>query len=251
MSCRWDTKAQDYLRRDGTPCRHDAYGDPTTHCTARRRCSTHIGPRDLTCPSCVGRVRRNLVRITDLMALMPAAAVEAERVDTEVMNLAAVAGDPVIDSWRRIERARVYGGLIGDPTDQHPATILGGWQQVLSEGYGHDLGHRVDLAASVAYLDRVLVRVAQDPQQDFPLLLRETTALRMRLESVLAVRPVPRRGLPCPWCDHPRRMIWIEGHVISADWWRCPSDREHWMTAAEYDEWAAARTATRRGGPRA
>lgn len=242
MSCRWDGDAKKYLRPDGDECTHDEYGDRTRHCTARRRCNAHVGPEELTCPACIGKVRTRLARVVELMALMPAAALEAERVDTEAMSLAAGSGDPVVLSWRRIDKARATGGVQADDSEEDPGVVLGRWQHMLSEDYDDDLGERVTLTSAVKYLDRVLVKVAQDPEQDFALLMGEVTGMCKRLERVLSVAPVKQTGLPCPWCETPRRMAWVEGAAEALDWWRCPDNREHWMGSADYNEWADART---------
>lgn len=251
MKCRWDREVEDYLT-DGEPCRVDDYGDPTKHCTARRTCSVHIGRDELTCPRCIGRCRADIAWVVNLTALMPVESL-SRGVNSEPTNLAGPAGDPVVLSWRRIDRARVTGGPIGDGIEETaPTEVLGVWQAMLSEDWGHDLPDRVTLATAAAYLDRNLARIANDPGQDFPLMAREIRRCRSYLEGVLRNGTRPERGAPCPACvdneDGAPRLVREYGHWCdaedcarfhyaddSADAWVCPKDRRHTWTVDEYE----------------
>jgi hypothetical protein len=107
VTCRWDSDAGDYLV-DGEPCRTDDYGDATKHCTARRTCSNHVGPGEITCAKCVGRSRMDLRRIVELAPLAMTQAI-AVGVESEAANLAGPAADlRVFEARRSISRAWIY-----------------------------------------------------------------------------------------------------------------------------------------------
>lgn len=110
-ACRWDRDAGDYLTPEGDPCRRDEYGDPTTHCTARRTCSQHVGRGELTCARCLGRVRQTIRKIAAYSPLLPTAAELEEYgrravqgVNSEAAWLAGPAADPESWMWHQIER---------------------------------------------------------------------------------------------------------------------------------------------------
>lgn len=267
MSCKWDSEAGDYLV-NGKPCRRDDYGDPTRHCTARRTCSVHIGRDELTCPRCIGRTRADIRWIENLAALMPIEAL-VQGVNSEAANIAGPAGDPLVLSWRRINHAQASGTLIGDGIEETaPTEVLGIWQAMLSEDYGHPLPDRITLITAAAYLDRNLTKVANDPEQDFPLLAREIRKSRTHLESVLHNSGRPERGAPCPectsetsglgprlvrkyphWCDdedctqqfhYSTVLDGLTGEArpdTSGDWWVCPRNRDHAWSHEDYARW--------------
>lgn len=278
--CRWDAEAHDYLTPEGDPCRHDDYGDPTHHCTARRSCSVHIGPDDLTCPRCVYRTRRNIAVIVELAPLAHPVAIEAARIDTEAMNLAGPAAD--IGSWiaRRIyqvkqldaalEAERITEGAyvkarnaMEDDDQHHPYTVLTRWASMLAEDYGHDLPRPLTTINAAAYLDRTLTRVAQDPHQDWRDLAEETRACRTHLEATLSVKKRTERGAPCPECTSPDRgvgprLVRHYGHwcpdpdceqmhydTDEADVWECPADWRHKWSHADYERWVEERNTGR------
>lgn len=252
MSCRWSSEAGDYLI-DGQPCRRDDYGDVTHHCTARRTCSVHIGAGDLTCPRCVGRTRSDIRWVQNLAALMLPEAL-SQGVASEAANIAGPAGDPLVLSWRRVSHARATSTLIGDGIEETaPTEVLGIWQAMLSEDYGHELPDRITLSSAAAYLDRNLTRIAQDPKQDFPLMAREIHKCRTHLESVLHNSSRPESGAPCPectsketglgprlvrnyphWCDDPDCTQQYHFATDEADVWVCPKVKDHWWTQQGY-----------------
>lgn len=216
MICRFDREAEDYLTDDDKPCRHDDYGDPTYHCTARRTCSQHIGPDDLTCARCVGRARVNLRRIPPLATLMPAAAIEAG-VDSEAASLAGPSTHPGAWGARRVAmRAHLaYWERSGkiteaqhlsaratmeDDDDLDPYLLLGRWDLMLREDYDQPSDKPITVNNAATYLDHVLGRVAQDSDQDFAQLARELRACRNHLETQLAILQMQHRGAPCPDC---------------------------------------------------
>lgn len=274
-TCRYDKTTADYLTPDGEPCRTDEYGDPTRHCTARRTCSMHVGHGELTCARCVGRTRTDLRQIVNLHAMMLPEAIQRGSVECEAASLAGPAADPVVTSWRRIDRARTTGGTIGDGTDEaDPTDLLGTWQLMLSEDYGHDLPDRITLATAAAYLERNLHHVAQDERQDFGLLRDELRRCRSHLEAVLRNSRTPERGAPCPectdeetgvgprlvreyghWCDDPECTRQFHHALIpdpetgemvpdtTGDHWVCPRDRDHSWPHEDYTRWIEERQA--------
>lgn len=276
MRCRWDPATGDYRYPDGEPCERDEWGDPSRHCTARRSCGIHIAPDELTCPRCVHRVRATIRRVVELAALMLSAALDTGRVDTEPAELAGPAADPrairdfrfYVDghATRQLHLGHIDGATyerilaaLPDDDERHPYGVLTRWQMMLAEDYGHELPARLTIAGAGAYLDRQLARIAQDPEQEFPLLARETGKVRSHLESVLRNDHRPERGAPCPedhadqkvhrlvreyphWCeeeDCPRQHYADSSH----DRWRCPADPEHWWTHKAYEDYLAERHA--------
>lgn len=256
MSCKWDREAGDYLV-DGEPCRVDDYGDPTKHCTARRTCSVHIGRDELTCPRCIGRTRADIRWIVNLAALMPTEAL-SRGVNSEPANLAGPAGDPLVNSWRRIDISRATGAPIGDGIEETaPTEVLGTWQWMLSEDYDHELPDRITLATAAAYLDRNLSSVANDPEQDWPLMAREIRRCRSHLEAALHNSRAPERGAPCPECagdDVFVRLVRQYAHYCDdpdcerfnyttddSDVWRCPRNPRHEWDLESYSRWVEER----------
>lgn len=260
MTCKYDRASGEYLI-DGEPCRRDDYGDPTRHCTAKRTCANHVGPGELTCARCLGRVRANLRRIPVVSQLMMLVAVE-DGVNSEAANLAGPAADPEAWSWRKIAARR--GGpwhlsLIEDDDEEHPYLVLGRWDMMIREDYGHPSDERVTIANAAAYLDRQLGRIAQDEEQDFPLFAREVRTCRNHLERVLRTAASRQRGAPCPDCTSPDdgvgpRLVREYGHWCededcerlhyaddTADRWVCPRNRAHEWTPKAYSDYVEER----------
>ena len=268
MNCRYDRQSEDYLV-DGEKCRHDEYGDPTNHCTARRTCANHIGQSEHTCARCIGRTRQDLRRIVELAPLMLAQAI-GTGVDGEAANLAGPGVDPRGWSERRMamlhhllaweaggritERQYVHArGMMEDDDDQHPYVVLTRWHLMFSEDYGHTLPTRMSVMDSGAYLERTLPRVAQDPEQDFRLFRDEIRKCRSHLEAVIRNGSGVERGAPCPMCEAPAPKLtrsyghWCEEDECerihyadeSGDRWTCPRDRGHWWSEEDYRRWVA------------
>lgn len=251
--CRWDADQDQYLRPDGDPCKRDAYGDPTRHCTMRR-CSNHVGPRELTCARCLGRTRSKLRRIPVVASLLPLIALEGG-VNSEAANLAGPAADPEAWSWRKIaaKQGRAWHvSLLEEDDELHPYSVLGRWDMMIREDYEHPSDQPVTVTNAAAYLDRQLGRIAQDDDQDFGLFASEIRKCLDHLERVLHTAMLKQRGVPCPDCTSEEtgvgpRLVrefghWCEAddcerlHYLdeSADVWRCPRDRDHWWTAEGY-----------------
>lgn len=254
--------------------RHDCT-DPTcrgcvrcpepAHCTARPNCSWHIAEGQLTCGRCLAAVRRDLRWIMALAALMPVAA-EYDGVQSEAAVLAGPTADPEAWAWRKVS-ARAgrawHISLIEDDDEHHPANVLGTWARMLTEDYGHEMPFAAALSWTGAYLDRNLHRVAQDDEQDFPLLRRELRKCRQHLEAVLHNDDRPERGAPCPECTSEDAGVgprltrryghWCEDEACERmhhgdttdDVWICPRNRDHSWSHEDYERWIAERRKVR------
>ena len=270
-NCRYDKDAKDYLLPDGEPCKVDDYGDPTTHCSAQRTCSQHVGRDELTCPRCIARVRGNLRKVASLSALMLAEAIDVG-VESAAANLAGPGGDYAIFSARRMIAKRwifehlpeakweqAMTNLLDDDDDRHPYSVLTRWQMMLSEDWGHDLPARMSITGAAGYLERNLARLANDPEQDWPLFAAEVRKVHSHMEAVLHNDTRPERGAPCPDCradGHVVRLHRVYGHWCegpdcmrfhhadtSDDRWVCSRNREHVWTHAAYSNYLEERGA--------
>jgi hypothetical protein len=264
VTCKWDSEAQDYLTPDGDKCRHDEYGDPTKHCTARRTCSMHVGPEELTCARCVGRTRMDLRQIAQRSTELLDEAIEVG-VNSEAANLAGPATDAEAWSWHKVsaKQGRIWHvSLVEDDDEHHPVTVTAVWCRMLAEDYGLDCPDLSNLAGNVAYLERLLGRVAQDPEQDFPLMAREIRKCRAHLESVLRDSLSPERGAPCPtcakvgvfvrlareyshWCTDEECTQPFHSTTDDFDVWICPRNKDHWWNPQGYADMLEERQAER------
>jgi hypothetical protein len=272
MKCKYDRESNEYLI-DGERCRVDEDGQPTKHCGARLTCSNHVARHELTCSRCIGRARSDIRQIAALSTLMLPAAID-DGVTSQAADLAGPAADP-----RAVSAIRVYvqghagsflrRGKISEETydkiltalpdedEWHPYSVLTRWQMMLSEDYGHPLPPRLTLATAAAYLERNLHLIAQDPEQDFPLLARELRRVRSRLESALHNSQRAERGEPCPDCKdegHVVRMVREYGHWCteedctklhyiddSGDTWKCPRNSKHDRDQHDYESYIEER----------
>jgi hypothetical protein len=258
--CHYNPETRDYHHDDGTPCRHDPAGKPTRHCTARRTCSQHLQPDELTCGRCLHRTRHDLRWIPDLAALLPVAALN-DGTHSEAANLAGPAADYRIYTARRAiarrwilthipERhlARAIDALLPDDDPWHPYAVLTRWHLMLAEDYHHPLPTRLSVEDSADYLDRTLTRTAHDPAQDFPLMRAELRTCRLHLEAVLHNGHQPERGAPCPtcatagvhlerhyghWCEDPDCER-VHYDTDEGDRWVCTTHPGHWWSEREY-----------------
>lgn len=230
---------------DDPDCRGCVVCPETDHCSHKRNCSWHVEHGQVTCGRCLAGVRRDLRWIEPLATLMPTAA-ESDGIESEAANLAGPAADPEAWTWRKVaaKQGRAWHvSLVEDEDEHHPATVLGTWARMVTEDYGHDMPERATVTWCAAYLDRNLHRIANDPEQDFPLMGRELRKCRQHLEAVLHNDDRPEHGAPCPAChddgvEHPPRLTrkyaerW-QASDDSRDTWHCPRRREH--TWSEYD----------------
>ena len=247
---------------DGT-CRGCRPCGERWHCTARTGCNWHVNVGHLTCGRCLAGVRRILRDLADLATLAGVQAL-GDGVNSEAANLAGPACDPEAWTWRKVAamQGRAWHvSLIEDDDERHPARVLTTWEAMIREDYDHPKPeHEVYTISSAAtYLDRMLARIAQDDEQDFPELRKELRKSGQHLEAVLHNDTRPVTGIVCPecgaarlvrhyahWCDDPdcRRL-----HVAdeSRDEWICRADRKHRWSAKRYDEYLIERKTGRIG----
>ena len=186
---------------------------------------------------------------------MPYEAV-ADGVDSEAAMLSAPAADYRVFSARRtINRQwlmanipeqnleRALKAYLEDDDVWHPYSVLTRWHLMIAEDYGHALVDHLSISDSAAYLDRHLPRIAQDDEQDFPLLRRELEKCRNHLAAVLRNSTTPERGAPCPDCvgsgavDPQHVRLQREyGHWC----WRADCEKVHHATD-EADRWVCPR----------
>lgn len=234
------------------------------HCTARPNCTWHVAEGELTCGRCLAATRRDLRWIGPLATLMPTAAL-GEGVNSEAANLAGPSVDPEAWSWRKAaarQGVAWHVSLIEEDDEHHPARVLGTWARMIAEDYQHETPHSASLVWCGDYLDRNLHRIAHDETQDFPLLSRELRKCRQHLEAVIHNDDRPDRGAPCPtctteatgvgprlrrewahWCDD-AECARIHTATDSDDLWRCPTNRDHWWTHHDYENWIEERKAS-------
>lgn len=184
-------------------------------------------------------------------------------VNSEAANLAGPAADVEAWSWRKVaaKQGRAWHlSQVEDDDEHHPLTVVGTWCRMLAEDYGLDCPVLSDLSTAAGFLDRLLGRVAQDDEQDFPLLARELRRCRQHLESVLRDSLQPERGAPCPRCQEVGTFVRLTreyGHYCDdeacdrlnyltdeADQWTCPRNREHVWSVEDYSRWVEERTRT-------
>lgn len=287
-TCKYDREAGEYLTPDGETCDTPA----RQHCTARKTCPVHLGWGELTCARCVGRTRTDIRQIVERSALMlPEALVSG--VNSEAANMAGPGGDYSVftarrnidkrwimdnihksargwcedtdctrrhfktddgDRWHKRGIENAMADLIPDDDPFHPYSVLTRWAQMLSEDYGTERPEVWTLSNAAAFLERILARVANDEEQDYPLLARELKKCRGHLEAVMRDSQTPERGVPCPTCVaagkvNPAKVRlsreyphWCEDEACEQvhvdtdelDVWVCPRNREHWWIHKDY-----------------
>lgn len=231
-----------------------------THCTATKTCSWHIPEGTSTCGRCLARTRRDLRWIGDLAPLMLTAAMSGG-VDSEAANLAGPAVDAEAWSWRKAAaRSGLtwHVSLVEEDDEHHPLRVTQTWATTLASEYGQApaLG---TVTECVAWLDRHLHRIAQDDEQDFPLLTRELRRCRQHLEAVLHNDDRPERGAPCPDCTNEDtgvgpRLVRLFAHWCTdpncerlhsdnadRDVWQCPRIDTHSWSHGMYEAYVAER----------
>lgn len=275
MSCRWDREAKAHLTREHLadcvdrlckgcqPCTtHNDTGNPVRHCRTRRRCTSHLGWTEHTCPECLGKIRTNLTAILDYLALMPFEATE-QGINSEPANLAGPHADYVSFNGRMLNADRN-----GEPTEDldmlDPYICLTFYERTIREDLGHDTETLVSptIAASAGYLAWVLTDLARSEEGAITLggLLGATAELRKHIETALRNGKTPERGAPCPGCTEEgvaaERLNRVYGHWCTevgcrkvhyldeaGDVWRCPSNPAHEWTHDAYTKYVETRTA--------
>lgn len=216
---------------------------PKTHCAMRGKCSRHVDSAAgiITCPSCIGKTRRDLAVIVDLYAVaLPDEAVESG-VDSEALNLIGPAALPFATDYRQ--------GWCEFPRRQdaqHPYSTLGKWDLALRETYGPATDLRITVSRAADYLTGLLAGTFPHIRE-FEEFAREVASCRMYLEAVIHDSRTPEKGRPCPRCAEvaedgkgPRlQKRWAAGddeHTKRGDndTWHCPDEPAHWWTERDY-----------------
>lgn len=200
-----------------------------THCAMRGRCATHLGTGELTCPGCINHTRKDLLSIEQRMVELPEQA-EERGVNSEAVNLHGP--------------ANLASPLLPTPYDaEHPLLVLGRWDMMLREDYDQPTRLTLTVGRARGFLDGILVRFANDPEQDFELFSREVAGCLTHLETVLDDSRQPERGAPCPRCrdDDPDQRaprltkVWAER--AADDKWQCPRIDGHKWGDVDYRNW--------------
>ena len=247
MTCRYDRATRTHLLSAHTtecvdtecrgclPCTHDDDGNPVRHCRAWTRCRAHLGWDEYACERCVEHTRKLLGKVVDLLALMPAVAVESGRVDSPAAVQAGPHADHVSASWRLINADR-EGQIVEELDMADPYTCLTMHERLIREELGHDGTVLVSpsIGEAVSYLSWALTDLALS--EDGALLLAALRGdggrLRAMLELIAALRPVPTRGAPCPTCRDDGHVVRLERRYAWAthdrlDTWVCPREPAH------------------------
>lgn len=139
--------------------------------------------------------------------------------------------------------ASEYARLIPEDDEHHPLSVLGWWEFAIREDYGPETDRRITVSSAVAYLDRMLHRIANDPAQDFPQMAHELRKCRTHLEAVLHDSHAPETGAPCPACNTGQPLIKRyedDDPTGASDRWTC-RDCGSWWSEADYRLRVAAR----------
>ncbi len=226
--CHWDTDRGWVTAEHLADCdQHECAGCRPcglSHCAMRGKCANHVQPIEgiITCPGCIGKVRKVLRDIEDRYDELEVE-VEHVGVNSEVINLHGPAAF-------RVKLAP------HDP--HHPLLVLGRWDMMVREDYGHPTELAVTVSRSRDYLDQHLGVIANDDEQDFELFGREMHDCLTHLENVLSDSRAPEKGAPCPTCREqdgkgPRlHKVWA--HQVADDHWQCPRDPAHKWGEVDY-----------------
>lgn len=269
-ACRYDAETKDYLTPDGDRCRHDEYGDPTHHCTARKTCNQHVGLGEQTCARCIGRTRTNIKRLIELAPVYTLLADEDRRGDRETLSLAGPIAYFPTWQWRFMRRRIEIQDAYEDQTellkkhidrldaerddDMHPTLLLARWVGHLATAFKLKPPTLTNIATLGDWLDDKLGKFAQDPDQEFGQFAAEVRQCLNHVEYRLSLRGDRKTiGVSCPTCaieGHKARLVrlyahWCEDpnceriHVAdeSADIWRCPRDRTHEWKPEQYERY--------------
>lgn len=301
--CRYDRDRGEYVTDDGETC--DV--PKRDHCTARKTCPQHLGWGELTCARCLGRVRMDIQQIVQHAALMLPEALTSG-VGSEAANMAGPAADYRVfsarrniakrwimdhihqpardwcddeectrrhfktekgkDRWHKRGIENAMADLLDDDDERHPYSVLTRWAMMLAEDYDLQVPKSLTIASAGTFIAGLLTKVAQDEEQDFPLMARELKKCRTHLEAVISNSQAQERGAPCPTCRDAEVLVrlvreyahWCDDeectqrfHLVTdeADIWVCPRNREHWWTAAGYAEELEKRQKVKRATPSA
>lgn len=181
------------------------------------------------CAGCVADTRETLDAIRD-MCLPHRLRGEAERegVSGEAMNLLGPAADP--EAWGHVEASVAAGRLPQDwhllpadargvSTERHPLVVLGQWEMIYRDAFGHDEAGVVEVWSAVDYLERQLTAAANEPWVPFEQMAQQLRDCRAHLEAELHDGEQIEKGAPCPQCHRPLTLRY--GNRVVDDRWVC------------------------------
>lgn len=230
-----------------TPC-HDEWGQPVWHCTARSRCRNHTNPGRYACYGCVATTRTRIEQLTELAALMHSAAIDAGRVDSAALNLAAHAADP--EAWEHHTASAEVGRidwLVEDPSGKtHPEYLFRWWAMTLRDAF--DTPQPVTQEPLVRAAEYVAGKIAMHaihehlnavPDTSIAALYRQLGAAIDHAQMVIRDNERREKGIPCPACtqeadSNPPRLVRYHGATEPDDTWRCRRNPGHTLTQADY-----------------
>lgn len=195
-----------------------------------RHCGTcgHRHVDRLTCPTCVGEAREHLafIRASDDSLLTEAT---HKGVDSEAADLHGAAARP--EAWRQRRRHGFTPHADDVVGETHPLWVLGTWDLLIAEHYGHRRTGRLTIDSAAGYLASNLSDLAQDDDFAFEDLARDLRICASHLEAVLHDGEQVDTGAPCMTCGAPLERTW--GLLAAADGWRCPRCRTE-STESQY-----------------
>lgn len=185
------------------------------------------------CASCVGGVRDDLVRISELCGSL-ATEVEHRGVNGEAFNLLGPVAD--VEAWGHRSASILAGRIVPmdcDATEiddvkawleradheRHPLWVLGTWQETYAAEFDHELPERIDVFNAAGYLGRNLTYAGDWPHVPFEDFAEDVRRSREHMERVLHADEQIERGAPCPECRKSLTMVY--GKRVVDDRWRC------------------------------
>lgn len=169
-------------------------------------CGHHLDAGELTtCWYCVGKARRDLLAITDLVALLPEHAFHGATNGHLVASEPLPGGDALVMLGRGSEGLSEDGGTnTGDP--EPPAWVLGWWEETWREALV--LGSKLPVWRRPP--DQVIVEAqaflgehldwAANYHPGFRQFARDLTTCRRQLEALLRAGDAPQEGVCCFEC---------------------------------------------------
>jgi hypothetical protein len=212
------------------------------------RCANHVEQAAgiFTCPSCIGKVKRNVRKIVERYAELPEE-IEVKGVDSEALNLHGPAATAEqLQARRRFDIARGWCDFprtLASDDPHHPYAVLGRWDMAIRESYGPPTDLFVTVSRAADYLTGPVLETFAHTQE-FEDFARDVTRCLTHLETVLSDSHEPEKGAPCPTCSEQRaseddrapRLRKRYGAEVSGkdDTWHCPAKPEHWWSDADY-----------------
>lgn len=221
------------------PCAED-------HCELNGRCGNHVehDAGIYTCPSCIGKVKRNVRQIVDRYAELPEE-IEAKGVDSEALNLhGPAASAEQLAARRRWELSRGWCDFprtLAADDPHHPYAVLGRWDLAMRESYGPATDLFITISRAADYLTGPVIEQFAHTRE-FEDFARDVSRCLAHLETVLSDSREPEKGAPCPTCrdeqpaEKAPRLRKRYGADVRGkdDTWHCPIEPAHWWSETDY-----------------